>query len=103
MRRKSKRDLAKREVNALVRNVAEGSDDRRRGAERERGGPAVEQARTGDGRHQGPRAGERGEGPEGGGLEDVFFFTCCVVSVSSRVAWLHGCTERKQMCTRSTR
>lgn len=56
MRRKSKRDLAKREVNALVRNVAEGSDDRRRGAEGEevlrwsKPGPAM-------GAHQGPRAG----------------------------------------------
>lgn len=56
----------------------------------------MEQARTGDGRHQGPRAGERGEGPEGGGLEDVFF---CRNVLSSRVAWLHGCTERSRCCS----
>lgn len=45
---------------------------------------------------QGPRAGERGEGPEGGGLEDVFF---CRNVLSSRVAWLHGCTERSRCCS----
>lgn len=50
----------------------------------------MEQTRTGDGRHQGPRAGERGEGPGGGGLEDgcVWFFF--VVSCLCRRG-LHGC------------
>lgn len=50
----------------------------------------MEQTRTGDGRHQGPRAGERGEGPGGGGLEDGMCVVFFVVSCLCRRG-LHGC------------
>lgn len=96
--------FAKGEVNALVCVMwQEGSTNgRSRAREGVREvGPAVEQEQgLAMGASSGVPAGERERGTGGREVEDwrMFFSSCLVHLLSSRVAWLHGCTERAARC-----
>lgn len=84
--------FAKGEVNALARKWHKVQNDRRRARE---GGRCCGGATQGDGRIRGPGGREGGREVEDWRMLFFFAFVVC----RRGVAWLHGCTERKQTCS----